>query len=119
VHFKKAFDIVEHSTILEKHGIPRELDKVGQRNNLLWYLLDGVPGRKFARKRVVRHGDPMTPLLHVIIGYLLWCIINKSYRNGILSTHFPLNEEVDYHLSLLCLFSHGFQLRSTPMVLSS
>jgi hypothetical protein len=42
-------------------------------------LLNGVLGKSLPCKRGVRQGDPMFPLLFVLTGELLQCIVNKAY----------------------------------------
>jgi hypothetical protein len=47
-------------------------------------LLNGVPGKTFHCKRGVRQGDPLSPLLSVLVVDLLHCILNKAKDMGII-----------------------------------
>jgi hypothetical protein len=102
IDFEKASDTVEHSAILE---IKRNLGFPKTRINWIAeilststssILLNGVPGRKFACRREVRQGDPLSPLLYVLVGDLVQCIINKAYKYVTLLPHFPEDAEVYY-----------------------
>jgi retron-type reverse transcriptase len=82
--FEKAFDMIEHDTILNilQH---MGFDDVW----LKWIkclldsghssiLLNGVPDNSFHCKRGVRQGDPLSPLLFVAAAELLQVVINKE-----------------------------------------
>lgn len=97
--FEKAFDKIEHQTILEvlKHkGFPDRWNKwmegiLGSGNSSV--LLNGIPGKPFKCKRGVRQGDPLSPLLFVLAADLLQSIINKAWQEGVLNH--PLSNEFE------------------------
>jgi hypothetical protein len=47
-------------------------------------LLNGVLGKSFHCKRGVRQGDPLSPLLFVLVAELLQSIINKARHMNLL-----------------------------------
>lgn len=86
---EKAFDTVEHNSILQMlksfsnkwvQWVQRILE-TGSSS----MLLNGVPGKAFECRRGVRHGDTLSPLLFVLASDLLQCIINKAHKQGLLS----------------------------------
>jgi hypothetical protein len=96
--FTKAFDTIEHNTILlmMKHlgfsdlwidWIERILASGSSS-----ILLNGVPGNHFRCHRGVRQGDPLSPLLFVLAADLLQCIINKAYHQGLFELPIPSYE---------------------------
>jgi hypothetical protein len=108
IDFEKAFDTVEQSAILENMicmGFPHlwikwihEILSSGTSS----IFLNGVPGMKFTCTREGRQGDPLSPLLYVLAGDLLQCIINKPYRGGMLQPPFLQNTDVDYPIYTVC-----------------
>jgi hypothetical protein len=54
-------------------------------------FLNGVPGKQFRCRRVVRQGDPLSPLLFVLAADLLQCIVNKAFRIGLLKAPLPID----------------------------
>lgn len=59
-------------------------------------LLNGVLGKKFACKRGVRQGDPLSPLLFVLAAELLQCIVNQAHQQGLFQLPIPVNDGVGY-----------------------
>ena len=93
LYFAKAFDIVEHDTILlmlQHLGFP---DRWLQWIRLILnsgtssILLNGVSGKKFKCKRGVRQGDPLSPLLFVLAAELLQYVVNDALHQGYLKLH--------------------------------
>jgi hypothetical protein len=99
--FEKAFDMVEHSTIIQvmSHlGLP---DRWIQWVSMILssastaVLLNGTLGKFFKCKRGVRQGDPLSPLLFVLAAELLQIIVNKAMIMGLI--HKPLPQDgVEY-----------------------
>jgi hypothetical protein len=89
--FAKAFDTIEHSSIMEilKHmGFDdRWLSwmKLIFQSGSSTILINGVPGTEFLCKRGVRQGDPLSPLLFVAGAELLQVAINHACDEGRLS----------------------------------
>ncbi|KAG8099935.1 hypothetical protein GUJ93_ZPchr0013g37985 [Zizania palustris] len=113
--FTKAFDTVEHSTILfmmHHLGLPQKWIKWSQAILSLGFssiLLNGTPGKFFQCKRGVRQGDPLSPLLFVLTIDLLQHIINRAAHMGIIQApkchppdmDFPIIQYVDDTISFL------------------
>jgi hypothetical protein len=96
--FTKAFDTVEHSTILlMMKSLGFSETWIGWIERILAtgsssILLNGVPGRHFHCRRGVRQGDPLSPLLFVTAADLLQCIVNKAYHQGLFELPIPTYE---------------------------
>jgi hypothetical protein len=96
-NFEKVFDVVEHKVILEmfkRKGFSDTL--VAWINDILssdtsQVLLNGVPVKPIKCKRGVLQGDPLSPLLFVMIVDLLQSIVNKPYHMNLLKH--PLNKD--------------------------
>lgn len=82
--FEKVFDKVEHYVIIDmlKHkGFPDKWVQLihailsSGSSSILFY---GVPGKPFKYKQGVRQGDPLSPLLFVLVVDLLQSVINDA-----------------------------------------
>jgi len=102
VGFAKAFDTIEHNTIIQMIQHLGFSDKwVDWTQRILAsasssILLNGVPGNHFQCKRGVRQGDPLSPLLFVLAADLLQCIINKGHQDGLFELPIPSYESDQY-----------------------
>ena len=57
-------------------------------------LLNGISGKEFHCKRRVKQGDPLSPLLFVLVADLLQSIVNKENKQDLFGLSIP-NREVD------------------------
>jgi retron-type reverse transcriptase len=100
--FEKAFDMVEHSVIIDilKHKgfgekwcswIKRLLE-----SGVSSVMLNGVPGNYFKCKRGVRQGDPISPLLFVMVADFLQSILNDALQQGFIQCPVPVNYINDF-----------------------
>jgi hypothetical protein len=93
--FEKAFDRIEHQTMLQILEYKGFNQKWLQWMNLIFrprksdVLQNGVPGKFFHCKRGVRRGGPLSPLLFVLAANLLQTLLNKAKDQNLL--HLPLH----------------------------
>jgi hypothetical protein len=93
--FEKAFDTVEHSTILlmlQHLGFPdRWISWIHciLSSGSSAVLLNSASGKFFKCKRDVRQGDPLSPLLFVIAAELLQYLVNRASTLALLKAPIP------------------------------
>lgn len=61
-------------------------------------LLNGVPGKVLHCRRGVRQGDPLSPLLFVLVADLLQSILNKAKDLNLLMLPLPLRHSTDFSI---------------------
>jgi hypothetical protein len=113
--FEKAFDKIEHEVIIQilRHkGFPEKWIEWIQgilTSVTSSVLLNGTLKKVFHCRRGVRQGDPLSPLLFVLVVDLQQSIINKAKENGILrlpidvgySNDFPTIQYADDTLMIM------------------
>lgn len=100
--FEKAFGKVEHELIIQimqAKGFPdRWISwmKLIFNSGTSAALLNGTPGKVFHCNRGVRQGDPLSPLLFVLVADFLQTILNSAKQLGLLSLPVPLPHDQDF-----------------------
>ena len=93
--FEKAFDMMEHDTILSilSHmgfdSVWLQWIKAILQSGHSSVLLNGIPGKSFHCKRGVRQGDPLSPLLFIAGAELVQAVVNKEFQEGRLQLPIP------------------------------
>jgi len=59
-------------------------------------MLNGTPGKRFECKRGVRQGDPLSPLLFVLVADFLQDLLNQAKDIGLLKLPIPIQSEPDF-----------------------
>jgi len=59
-------------------------------------LLNGIPGKQFLCKKGVRQGDPLSPLIFVIVADILQSTLNEEMHNSIISSPLRHTSSPDY-----------------------
>jgi hypothetical protein len=102
IDFAKAFDTNDHAAmlrIMKQMGFDERwiswIDSIFSSGKSA-VLLNGVPGRQFFCKRGVGHGDPLSPLIFVLVADLLQSAINKAFLDGTLRARFSPYYGMDF-----------------------
>jgi hypothetical protein len=113
--FEKAFDKIELEviiSILRHKGFPTRWIEWIQgilQSRTSTVLLNGTPRKVFHCRRGIRQGDPLSPLLFVLVANLPQSIINKTKNMGLLrlplevgyTDDFPIIQYVDDTLLIM------------------
>lgn len=129
--FEKAFDMIEHSAVLQvmtSMGFPPKWTEWVQTlfsTASSAVLLNGVPGKFFPCKRGVRQGDPLSPLLFAIGADILQSIVNKGHQRGIFKLSIPIIGDQNFPIvqyaddTLLFMQASGKQLLALKALLNT
>jgi hypothetical protein len=94
IDFEKAFDTLDHDALIQVMRAKVYPDLFLQWvKEVLYVLLNGIPGKSFLCKRGVRQGDPLSPLLFVQGADLLQTLVNLAFNSGLLSLPIPVGND--------------------------
>ncbi|WVZ57552.1 LOW QUALITY PROTEIN: hypothetical protein U9M48_007924, partial [Paspalum notatum var. saurae] len=100
--FEKTFDKVKHQATLEIMKVRSfglkwlHWMQLIMNSGTSSVLLNGIPGKTFHCRRRVRQGDPLSPLLFVLVADLLQTVLNRAKDLGLLTLPIPLNHTLDF-----------------------
>jgi hypothetical protein len=102
LYFAKAFDTIDHGAMIKIMRQMRFDDKWINWISVIFasgksaVLLNGILGKKFFCRRGVRQGNPLSPLIFVLVVDLLQSAINKAFLDGTLAAPFLPDFGMDY-----------------------
>jgi retron-type reverse transcriptase len=100
--FEKTFDKIEHEAIMrvmQQKGVGAKWQhwmKMIMESSTSAILLNGVLNKVFHCKRGVRQGDPLSPILFVLVVNLLYSIVKSALHRGVPTLPIPERCETDF-----------------------